>query len=704
MAGFPDAGAPFSHFAMQLSRRDPLEYVRTRREEDVRAIGAIGAHAVHFNFPDAPYRTDWTGQPLYPDVTALFHKVDLRELYLVNQIADALRAPLRPGDTLLVPSAICGHVDHLLTRVACEMLPNRLLFYDEFPYTLRAGAAVAPEVQSEWAEWIGAYASQKDLLFPGNALRHLLSVHRPELMELPRLVPCIPRTLHCIWVGDAPLPPAARHNLDTWAELLGQQWQIKLWTNADLTDAVLPGPVWSKVVEAPHGIQKADILRYHILSKYGGWYMDLDFEPVQSLEPIALLLHQETLILCNEEEHLIDKVSNGCFACTPGHPSITRTAEAVLTQPLNTGPFDMMHIVTHTGPVLFNTMLRDAHCVWLPTRLLYPVAFSEILSDTAVDLTASFARHVWHNRYRENRKLYFNLEDAPPPYINDCAKRNPSVMVFCFVRDEPYLLSRWIPYHARIFGLEHILIIDHGSNKATKALLGGYAQKGMQLYDAGMYPFTEKGKVLSRVMRRFRHYRFLVPLDSDEFICVKTGAFMDCSRGAIIKAFQKLPEKPVVFKFGTYEVCNTPEGTYQDSLAEMTVFRFFPPEAEDVFSTHAPSKSFFPGKYFVSTDDGNHFGCIEHHGGTVHTGLALAHFHTRGFEHFLSKHAQACVALGVTDLEEYIRNKGVCHHWIARNLAISSGKAKDFFDQNLCALQGREEKAFSRVLKKMKYL
>jgi hypothetical protein len=232
-------------------------------------------------------------------------------------------------------------------------------------------------------------------------------------------------------------------------------------------------------------------------------------------------------------------------------------------------------------------------------------------------------------------------------------------------------------------------------------LIKGFTSMGLRVYDAGSFPFTEKEMVLSRVMGSFKHYRFLVPMDSDEFLCLHTEDGMDCSKMGILKAFDALPCRPVVFKMGTFDVCNNPDADYEDPLIEMTTFHFFPPETTEVFSTAAHSKSFFPGSHFISTGAGNHHGYIHANEGDFHTCIALAHFHTRGYRHFISKHAQADLTMGVTDLEEHIRLKYNCWHWMERKLAIKNGQGRHFFETNMCALQGQVETALCNALKKL---
>lgn len=142
MAGIPSGDLPFSADAQALSIPDPVTYVEKRRTEDREVGEALGATIVHFDFPDAIYRTAPSGGPLYPAVHRVFHHLDLRDLYLANRIFEAMAPRIQSDDVVMAPSARCGHVDHVLTRLACEMLPASNLLYEEFPYTVQSQAVV----------------------------------------------------------------------------------------------------------------------------------------------------------------------------------------------------------------------------------------------------------------------------------------------------------------------------------------------------------------------------------------------------------------------------------------------------------------------------------------------------------------------------------------------------------------------------------
>jgi hypothetical protein len=205
MAGAPSYGTVFSDTAQQISMSDPVGYVRRRQKEDLEVGKALGVHVRHFTFTDAIYRADPYKQPLYTGLREIFHRIDFRDLYLANRIYSALLPLLTADDVVVAPSAICGHVDHILTRLACEMLPLEILSYDEFPYTLQRNRPVPPRVQSEWKRLIGFYASQMRLLFPGNTLHDLISIHQPAWSPSARIQPLIPRKIHLIWIGESPI-------------------------------------------------------------------------------------------------------------------------------------------------------------------------------------------------------------------------------------------------------------------------------------------------------------------------------------------------------------------------------------------------------------------------------------------------------------------------------------------------------------------
>lgn len=94
----------------------------------------------------------------------------------------------------------------------------------------------------------------------------------------------IPKYMHFIWLGDKELPVYAIKNIKKW-EFYYPNFNIKIWSDSDIeNDNVIPTQLTEHYNNNPfHPAFKADIARYCILQKYGGLYLDTDFEPLKRL-------------------------------------------------------------------------------------------------------------------------------------------------------------------------------------------------------------------------------------------------------------------------------------------------------------------------------------------------------------------------------------------------------------------------------------
>lgn len=111
-------------------------------------------------------------------------------------------------------------------------------------------------------------------------------------------LPTIPKLLHVIWVGPHDPPQEA---IDSWADKHVQGWLFTLWRDhqqgwenqEQMTQRAARGE-WNGV---------ADLMRYEILFKYGGFAVDADSVCVCPLdEGPEDFLHHTTAIACYENE------------------------------------------------------------------------------------------------------------------------------------------------------------------------------------------------------------------------------------------------------------------------------------------------------------------------------------------------------------------------------------------------------------------
>jgi LmbE family N-acetylglucosaminyl deacetylase len=180
LAGDPPPG-PLSDFATVNHKlwgvETGEEIVAMRKLEDEAAAAIVQAELVHFVIPDAIYRRSPAGEYLYTQTVMTPPRAE--DDGLPQTIAEALRSELQPGDRLLCPLALGGHVDHIQARRAAELLSLPLWYYADVPYLLSYPAAL-PEAISmfvgerfdiseaglgAWLEGVAAYRSQVDSLY-----------------------------------------------------------------------------------------------------------------------------------------------------------------------------------------------------------------------------------------------------------------------------------------------------------------------------------------------------------------------------------------------------------------------------------------------------------------------------------------------------------------------------------------------------------
>lgn len=190
-----------------------------------------------------------------------------------------------------------------------------------------------------------------------------------NLHILPATYECkeyIPRLLHLIWVGTQEPPAYFHKHVETWKTLM-PSWNVRVWTNEDICPQEFPNSLLERIQMSTKGAQKADIMRYCILEKYGGVYMDADVIPNRSLEPILSLA---PVVLCHDLPVTWAYISIGFFASVPHHPLFQKACELCLTAKVNTPDIHLF-----TGPRLFGEALSsiamNTRAVVLPPHYFY---------------------------------------------------------------------------------------------------------------------------------------------------------------------------------------------------------------------------------------------------------------------------------------------------------------------------------------------
>lgn len=190
---------------------------------------------------------------------------------------------------------------------------------------------------------------------------------RKRRREIPYLNPCdgIPRHLHHAWVGDRSIPKVEVECMATWHG----QAQTYLWDDTD-TLRVTGSSSYPRM--APTQSHMSDILRYFILLKCGGVWLDTDVE---------CLRHGLLDVVCNDKDigfvfsdELPNTPGTAFIGSIPGHPFATKLLQAIA----ESDPERWVDSHVTTGPRLFAGVVNTALARLVGERHPYGTLYREL--------------------------------------------------------------------------------------------------------------------------------------------------------------------------------------------------------------------------------------------------------------------------------------------------------------------------------------
>lgn len=260
-----------------------------------------------------------------------------------------------------------------------------------------------------------------------------------------------------------------------------------------------------------------------------------------------------------------------------------------------------------------------------------------------------------------------------------------NVHLFSFIRNEAYLLRRWIPYHASITDLENIHIIDHKSDdQACIFLLRKYENQGLHV-ERTSKRFSLKYKLLTQLMHKYKtEADILIAIDADEFLCLaEDNGTMNADPDLVRLQLDSLPLNGKKYAFNVYESV-LDQLDYEDPLTEIKKFELYK-ASETADGPNQQTKTFFPAKNFSYTDQGNHRGGVLLAPNDIYntSKIAMAHFHMRGFSHFMEKLEKGMEAYQLKNLPpDYVGTGMRWNEWYHQTKDLSPDERKEWFKNN----------------------
>jgi hypothetical protein len=173
----------------------------------------------------------------------------------------------------------------------------------------------------------------------------------------------IPRTIHRVWLGAGPMPAEherfgeafARHHPD---------WGMRLWTEEDLAELEISAAERDR---ARTPSELSNLMRYEVLRRHGGVYVDTD---VDCLRPLTPLLRGIDGFAALESPGCVGTAVLGSVA---DHPVFVRAAR-LARQTLGIGA----HSADANGPYFLSLILeQEPGVAILGAELFYPYLWNE---------------------------------------------------------------------------------------------------------------------------------------------------------------------------------------------------------------------------------------------------------------------------------------------------------------------------------------
>ena len=210
----------------------------------------------------------------------------------------------------------------------------------------------------------------------------------------------IPRLIHWIWFGPHPFPKKSVKNIASWIKH-HPGWEFKFWTDRErkaphphmklcsISDLQL-SYLTKEFASSDNYGEQSNLLRYEILYKEGGLYVDHDVKCLKNLEE----LHPNHALYCALEPlkqgamSSSVMVANNLIGSAPYHPILKKTIENVATKwdeiaQLYPGKDrdSLIYRVTHRSFLPFHNAIKMAGINQTDTHVVFPAAYFNLIED-----------------------------------------------------------------------------------------------------------------------------------------------------------------------------------------------------------------------------------------------------------------------------------------------------------------------------------
>jgi mannosyltransferase OCH1-like enzyme len=165
----------------------------------------------------------------------------------------------------------------------------------------------------------------------------------------------IPKIMHFVWMqGLDAMPPEYRRCFNSWAPK-HPDWEIKLWSRANLP---LLRNSW--ILKSKNPTLQCEIIRFELVYAFGGMYFDADIECLHPID--KLLVGTDAIASKRNARHL----ENNGFGATAKHPWMKDVLDA-----LSASRAKLTKVMSIDGP-FERTTIQHPEVRILPFHVFHP--------------------------------------------------------------------------------------------------------------------------------------------------------------------------------------------------------------------------------------------------------------------------------------------------------------------------------------------
>ena len=212
---------------------------------------------------------------------------------------------------------------------------------------------------------------------------HWYDSHRDRPGPPPPGAAAIPRKLHFTWKTSElrDLPDLFRTIQLKW-KYLNPGWEIKIWTDEECDELVRTK--YPEYYEFYSGLEvtaeRSDVFRYLLLHQHGGFYADMDMEPLQPMDGLVAKIGSPQCVAGLEPEvHAVlaynkyHVIGNAFLGSVPGHPLWEAfLPECMRRHEADTSANDLKDATSITGPIALDDFVQGSPKLTRNCALLKP--------------------------------------------------------------------------------------------------------------------------------------------------------------------------------------------------------------------------------------------------------------------------------------------------------------------------------------------